>query len=197
MASAADTVLHRRLSGAQLEKRIRIVQSGIELARERGYDGFSTRDVAKRADVALGTIYNNFTSKDHLLAEALLEWLAEFDEQLSRQPIRGRTVATRLIELYERMAIRASSEPELYEALRRAMMSSDGSVESARRAHMEGARRWFELAIGSGPVGDADTLIEVLEYLFVGAFLMTPGSDDPKPLIDRLERSVRFIASRV
>jgi AcrR family transcriptional regulator len=177
MASAADTVLHRRLSGAQLEKRIRIVQSGIELARERGYDGFSTRDVAKRADVALGTIYNNFTSKDHLLAEALLEWLAEF--------------------LYERMAIRASSEPELYEALRRAMMSSDGSVESARRAHMEGARRWFELAIGSGPVGDADTLIEVLEYLVVGAFLITPGSDDPKPLIDRLERSVRFIASRV
>jgi AcrR family transcriptional regulator len=196
MSSATDTTLHRRLSAAQLEKRKRIVQAGIELARERGYDGFTTRDVATQADVALGTVYKNFTSKDHLLAEGLLEWFAEFDEQLSRQPIRGRTVTTRLIELYERMAIRASREPELYEALRRAMMSPDISVQSARTAHMEGSRRWFELAIGDAQVEDVSTLIEVLEYLFVGAFLMTPISEDPKPLIERLERSVRFVAPR-
>jgi AcrR family transcriptional regulator len=196
MTSAAATTLHRKLSGAQLEKRKRIVKAGVELARERGYDGFTTRDVATRADVALGTVYKNFTSKDHLLAEGLLDWFAEFDEQLSLQPIRGRTVTTRLIELYERMAIRASREPELYEALRQAMMSPEVSVESARMAHLEGSRRWFELAIGDAEVEDVSTLIEVLEYLFVGAFLMTPISEDPKPLIARLERSVRFVAPK-
>jgi len=196
MSSATDTTLHRRLSAAQLEKRRRIVQAGIELARERGYEGFTTRDVAAQADVALGTVYKNFTSKDHLLAEGLLEWFDAFDEQLSQQPIRGRTVTTRLIELYKRMAIRASREPELYEALRRAMMSSDISVESARTAHVKGSRRWFELAIGDAQVDDVSTLIEVLEYLFVGAFLMTPASEDPKPLIERLERSVRFVAPK-
>jgi hypothetical protein len=61
---------------------------------------------------------------------------------------------------------------------------------------MEGARRWFELAIGSAYDGDTSTLIEVLEYLFVGAFLMTPSSGDPKPLIERLVRSVRFVTSK-
>lgn len=194
MSSSADAIVHRKLSAAQLEKRGRIIQAGIDLARERGYDGFTTRDVAKRADVALGTVYKNFTSKDHLLAEGLLAWLAEFDEQLARSPIRARTVATRLIELYERMAIRASNEPELYEALRRAIMSSDISVERARAAHVEGSRRWFEMAIGDAPIEDVFSFIEVLEYLFVGAFLMTPTREDPKALIERLERSVRFVA---
>jgi AcrR family transcriptional regulator len=196
MSSPAETTLHRRLSPAQVEKRKRIVQAGIELARERGYDGFTTRDVATRANVALGTVYKNFTSKDHLLAEALLEWFAEFDRQLLTQPIRGRTVTTRLIELYERMAIRASQEPELYEALRRAIMSTDISVESARKAHLQGSRRWFKLAIGDAQIEDVSTFIEVLEYLFVGAFLTTPAGDDPKGLIDRLERSLRFVASK-
>ena len=37
MSSATETTLHRRLSAAQLEKRNRIVQAGVELARERGY----------------------------------------------------------------------------------------------------------------------------------------------------------------
>ena len=194
MTSPTETILHRKLSGSQLEKRNRIVRAGIELAKERGYDGFTTRDVATFADVAIGTVYKNFTSKDHLLAEGLLEWFAEFDEQLSSNPIRGRTVTTRLIDLYERMAVRAARDPELYEALRRAIMSTDLSVEAARKAHLKGSRRWFELAIGQARVENADALIEVLEYLFVGAFLMTPASEDPKALIERLERSVRFVA---
>ena len=196
MSSPAETTLHRRLSSAQLEKRKRIVQAGIELARVHGYDGFTTRDVAAQANVALGTVYKNFTSKDHLLAEGLLEWSSEFDHQLSTQPIRGRTVTTRLIELYERMAIRASHEPALYEALRRAIMSTDISVQSARKTHLQGSRKWFELAIGDAQIEDESTFIEVLEYLFVGAFLTTPTGEDPKGLIDRLERSVRFIAPK-
>jgi len=193
MNPAAETVLHRKLSTSQLKKRQQIIRAGIELARESGYDGFTTRDVAQRADSALGTVYNYFTSKDHLLAEGLLEWLGEFDDELSLRPVRGRTVAARLVQLYERMATRASREPELYEALRRAMISSDGSVAAARRVHIEVTRRWFESAIGAGEVDDAPALIEILESLFVGAFLMSPASGDPKPLIKRLERSVRFL----
>jgi len=193
MSAHTDTTLHRKLSSAQLEKRQRISTAGVDLARQLGYDGFTTRDVAKQAGVAIGTVYHNFTSKDHLLAEGLLDWLEEFDEQLESQPIRGRRVSTRLMELYERMALRSSSEPRLHEALRRAMTSSDVSVAGARKRHIEAARRWFETAIGTAEIDDLEALIEVLEYIFVGAFLMAPADGDPALLIDQLKRSVLFV----
>jgi hypothetical protein len=34
------------------------------------------------------------------------------------------------------------------------MMSSDGSVAPARRAHVEGVGCWFEIAIGDAPIDD-------------------------------------------
>ncbi|MCP4909051.1 MAG: TetR/AcrR family transcriptional regulator [bacterium] len=185
------------MTRSQLEKRQRILNAGVELARQHGYDGFSTRDVAREAGVALGTVYHNFTSKDHLLAEGLLDWLEEFDERLRSEPIRGRRIDVRLADLYERMAIRSASEPHLHEALRRVMTSSDESVASLRTQNIEATRRWFETAIGNTEVDDPEGLIEVLEYIFVGAFLMAPADRDPTALIRQLKRAVLFVTKGV
>lgn len=61
-------------TGAQRARRARVVDAVVELVREGDLDALQMKDVARRSGVALGTIYRYFSSKDHLLAAALVEW---------------------------------------------------------------------------------------------------------------------------
>ena len=62
------TVKTETLTANQAARRGRVLDAALELAAEGGYDAVQMRDVAARAQVALGTIYRYFSSKDHLLA---------------------------------------------------------------------------------------------------------------------------------
>jgi AcrR family transcriptional regulator len=63
------------LTAAQAARRERVLQTALDLGRRGGYDAVQMRDVAAEAEVALGTIYRYFSSKDHLLAAALVAWV--------------------------------------------------------------------------------------------------------------------------
>ena len=66
---------------AAMEQRAkRIVMAAIELAEKGGFEGVRLRDVAAHADVALGTLYRRFRSKEELLLGAL-ELQMEAQEQ--------------------------------------------------------------------------------------------------------------------
>lgn len=90
------------LTVRQAARRERIVRAAIELAAEGGYDAVQMRDVAARADVALGTIYHYFSSKDHLLAATLVQWSRDLRDQLERRPVEGDTVLERVLDLLGR-----------------------------------------------------------------------------------------------
>jgi AcrR family transcriptional regulator len=45
-----------------------MIAAGRDVMRERGFAGFSAREVARRVGYSVGTIYNVFPSLDHLLA---------------------------------------------------------------------------------------------------------------------------------
>lgn len=62
------------LSAHRRRRRQRIIHAAIELIEERDYDTVQMRDVAQRSEVALGTVYRYFSSKEHLYAAALAEW---------------------------------------------------------------------------------------------------------------------------
>jgi AcrR family transcriptional regulator len=61
----------RETPAAQVARRERILDAAVALASEGGYDAVQMREVAERADVALGTLYRYFPSKVHLLVSAL------------------------------------------------------------------------------------------------------------------------------
>src|SRR3954466_2331032 len=61
----------RSIPASQLARRERILDAAMELATEGGYDAVQMREVAERADVALGTLYRYFPSKVHLLVAAM------------------------------------------------------------------------------------------------------------------------------
>jgi AcrR family transcriptional regulator len=60
----------------QFARRQRIVAAALEALGEQEYEQIQIRDVAQSAEVALGTLYRYFSSKEHLYAAVLQEWAA-------------------------------------------------------------------------------------------------------------------------
>jgi AcrR family transcriptional regulator len=56
------------------EHQRRAVAAARELAEEGGYEAVQIRDVVARTGLSSATIYRHFSSKDHLIAAAQLEW---------------------------------------------------------------------------------------------------------------------------
>jgi AcrR family transcriptional regulator len=61
-------------------KRDAVLQSTLELISELGVHNTPMSKIAKHADVAVGTIYHHFNSKDEILNELYLEVKREFGE---------------------------------------------------------------------------------------------------------------------
>jgi AcrR family transcriptional regulator len=53
--------------------RDRVIQAAHQLFIERGYHGTSMRQIAERAKIALGGIYNHFAGKEDLLTAVMVE----------------------------------------------------------------------------------------------------------------------------
>ena len=78
------------LTVSQAARRQRVVDAALELGSAGGYEAVQMRDVARTAGVALGTIYRYFTSKDHLLAAAMVDWSADLERRIAqRRPPNG------------------------------------------------------------------------------------------------------------
>src|SRR6266513_3735817 len=82
----------------QAARRQRVIDAAVTLASDGGYEAVQMRDVAARADVALGTVYRYFTSKDQLLAAAWSHWRAQLERRLHGQPLQGSTRAERVFD---------------------------------------------------------------------------------------------------
>lgn len=117
-------------SAAQRERRKRILDATIEIASEGGYDAVQMREVAQRADVALGTLYRYFPSKVHLLVSALSGQFEKAQSALDSRPVHGGTRADRVIQVLKRITRGMQGDPYLTEALTRAFMFADKSVAS-------------------------------------------------------------------
>ena len=51
-----------------------ILQASLELFQEQGYGGTSMRQIAKRAGIALGGIYNHYAGKEEIFEAVLLAY---------------------------------------------------------------------------------------------------------------------------
>ena len=78
------------LARSQAARRRRVLDATLELAADGGFDAVQMRDVAAAADVALGTVYRYFSSKERLLLEAMAEQQADLRAYLDAHPPRER-----------------------------------------------------------------------------------------------------------
>lgn len=112
------------LTEKQAKRRQRVIDAATKLASKGGYEAVQMRDVAAEADVALGTVYRYFSSKDQLLAAAWTEWSKQLETRLGRRPLRGDTAAERIIDFFRRANRALEREPTLTSALIASMTSS-------------------------------------------------------------------------
>jgi TetR/AcrR family transcriptional regulator, cholesterol catabolism regulator len=117
-------------TSAQRARRDRILQATLALASRGGYDAVQMREVAERSGVALGTLYRYFPSKVHLLVSAMASELETMRRRMQRRAIPGATRRERVAFVLERSTRNLQRDPNLTNAMVRAMMAADASMAS-------------------------------------------------------------------
>jgi AcrR family transcriptional regulator len=150
-------------SAAQRERRRRIIDATLALASKGGYDAVQMREVADRADVALGTLYRYFPSKIHLLVAALASEFERTREKLAKQAIPGDTPADRIIGVLNKVTRNMQREPLLTEAITRAFMFADPSAATEVNAVAALMEQMLTDAMHDGePTGDERAIARVI-----------------------------------
>lgn len=88
---------------SQRARRDRIVSAALRLLEHGEYEKIQMRDIAQEADVALGTMYRYFASKEHLFAAVLVVWSDSLRRRVHRQPLAGDDPGARLDDLMGRV----------------------------------------------------------------------------------------------
>jgi AcrR family transcriptional regulator len=113
--------------------RARILAAAVALFAERGIDA-EMREIAERAGLAVGTVYNHFPSKDDLIVAVIHEALGEVEqaaEQAGAEPDAALAIRTFLH--------RGLLMAERYGALIAAM--SEGRLSALHKGAVDDARR--------------------------------------------------------
>lgn len=145
------------------------------LAADGGYEAVQMRDVAERADVALGTLYRYFPSKDQLLVAALGEWASTLERRLKQKPPPGATPADRVIDVLRRANRALEREPRVTAAMVTALSSPDHEAAETKNEVYETLRSIISAAIGTSAVDDRDEVARTLGYVWFATLVFWVG----------------------
>jgi AcrR family transcriptional regulator len=95
------------------EARRRIYDAAFVLFLEKGFDATTVEEIAERADVAKGTVFNYFPRKTSLLAALAADWTMRIEEELG--PVAHWTGSTRdkLTRVFLFLADLGAQNPDL------------------------------------------------------------------------------------
>jgi TetR/AcrR family transcriptional regulator, cholesterol catabolism regulator len=155
-----------RLSSRQAARRQCLLDSALALLEERDYERISVREVAESAGVALATLYHYFPSKDHLFAEALVQWASTLGPDVTRRPLSGSTPAQRLEGALLRAARAFERRPQLARLLTRFETSDEPFAhEVLLRLDATTTDVYLDL-LGDLPHDEALRVVRVLDAVF-------------------------------
>ena len=196
MKAEAEVVV-RSLSATQSATRRRLLDAARALAAEEGYEAVGMRAVAARAGVSAPTAYLYFSSKDHVLVDVLVELVGQTTATLSDRPLPGRSAVERTVATLRRAVQNVEKEPILYVALTRAYIAGSPEVAHARGALESSTRRWIDLALGDGELGNRDAIVRILEaVLFANMVSLVTGGRAPGEIADELELAARTLLEK-
>src|SRR5687767_13398819 len=79
-----------RVTAAEKEAtRERIIEAALDLFRRQGFDATTTRDIAQAAQIATGTLFNYFDTKEAIAAWLAAEALAKARSGFARETSEG------------------------------------------------------------------------------------------------------------
>jgi AcrR family transcriptional regulator len=161
-----------RLTAAQDARRRRMLREVSALAAEGGYESVQMRDVAARADVAIGTLYRYFPSKEYLVASVMEAEVGALAADLEARPARGNSAGERVLAVLGRANHALLARPNVSIAQIRALVSGNDEVAEVVKTVTDAMRALIVAAMEAEPTDEsidvADTLFDVWLAALVG-----------------------------
>jgi TetR/AcrR family transcriptional regulator, cholesterol catabolism regulator len=175
-------------------RRQRLLDAATALAAEGGYDAVQMRDVAARAEVALGTLYRQYSSKDQLLVAALTAQATALQHRLGQRPPRGDRPADRVADVLRRASRALERAPRLTAAMVTALSSPDPEAARAKLDVYDVLRAIIAGAVDGDQVPQLDGVLRVLGYIWLAVLASWVGGliDGPQMAVD-LESAARLL----
>ncbi len=111
------------------------------MATEGGWDAVQMREVAQQADVALGTLYRYFPSKEYLLVSMMIAEIEVLADRLAVKPPQGAEPVDRVIDVLRRANRALQRRPLATIATIRALVSGNTEIAPAVKETTELMRR--------------------------------------------------------
>ena len=176
----------------QAERRTRIIDAVLKLAKEGGYDAVQLREISRLADVSLRTIYKYYGSRDNLLLQALIKWRDETSSE-SVVNVEGTTFVERMLSVYHHNFDTFRNSPKLFETFVRFQpeLTAD-KLDWGRERFIEAIDR--ELASFDSAFAEDFKMI-VGNVLYAGFHQVAHGSTSMDEAWARIDRTVRRLAA--
>jgi AcrR family transcriptional regulator len=148
----------------------RAIEAARQLAEEGGYDAVQIRDIVARTGLSSATIYRHFSSKDHLIAAAQLEWNRTL-LRARRELAVGATAADRVAALLHQACVAFGQSPNLARSLVLAYSSApDPGVRAVQSEANQLVMATLRDVIGD-ELADPDVVLDPLMYTYFGALV--------------------------
>jgi AcrR family transcriptional regulator len=168
---ATSTAATRTPPASQLARRERILDAAVELASDGGYDAVQMREVADRADVALGTLYRYFPSKVHLLVSAMGRTFVDLQRSAEQADDTTSTPEERAYRVVAAVVRYLAKNRRLSGAMIRALVIAD--ADAGREVDGVGELMAGFIAAASHEPGTVPSEHDVLVAGIIGKVLLT------------------------
>jgi AcrR family transcriptional regulator len=135
------------------QKSGRILEVAIELAEKGGFENVRLRDVAAQAEVALGTLYKRFPSKESILIAALEREAEKLEQKMIKKPVVGPSPLERVLEFFDLASKTLFRKPNLGRAVLRALTSGDEELTTQVAAFHHRMTNLIIAALRGSPAG--------------------------------------------
>jgi AcrR family transcriptional regulator len=150
------------LRGSQAIRRQRIIDQAHTMIVKSSDETVQIRDIADGADVALGTAYRYFGSKERLFAEVYAQWCQGLNDELMRDLRRGRSNTERTRLLARTMFERLVGEPQLASIGRVLKTTEDPAILRIIHRTEHGMLQLFRDALHDVEQRDADSIAMIV-----------------------------------
>lgn len=178
---------------SRVARREKIIEAALYLMRRQADSNVQVRDVCERANVALGTLYRYFPSKEILFVHVYERWVETIQNLLGKQA-NGPTNADRLIELANQAVDSFEREPQFFVLSTALNASTDADIVACMTSISDGAQRFYVEHVDGLAEEDALDIVRVL-FAVLGTQLgfWVTGRVSIADVRLRLERSIRLL----
>lgn len=156
-SSGAAAAPYRRASRSAEERRSKIVDVAIKLARGRSLDAIGLREVADEAGVALGTLYKVFSSKEEIIGAAIELQTRTLRKRFDRRPAHGETRLERVEDVFTRLTRGLCKHPSFARAIISTITADHPEIFAQLLEHEEQADRIIIAALRGGIPDEVQT----------------------------------------